>query len=118
MTEIELRYYYRRLNGEVYFKQFSINGIENGYTETEDGTIIARCLFTGCLDDKGLKIFDGDIIRMRYTDQEDYAYFVIKFEQGKFIAYNEKNDIIFDIYRLKPVSIIGNIYIEVHNENN
>jgi len=75
MTEIKIKYYYKR-DGKIVHSIYTIQDIEIGlhhfYMSCK---IITRCLFTGCLDADGKEIYYGDKVIVFHHGSECWDEF-------------------------------------------
>ena len=70
--------------------------------------------FTGLVDNAGVKIFEGDVVRAKYPlaggfISRDFSPFTIKHDAGCLSAYNENENRYF-LWELWDIEVIGNVH--------
>lgn len=101
---IEFRAYFKDPSGLVYFTEFSLNHLSDGYIYGDKlSEAIGVAQFTGLVDRHGDKIFEWDIIE----DESYYKLGKVYFENGRFCWDHGCN---WGEIDAKRVTVRGNIF--------
>jgi len=98
--------------GVVHKKIYTLNQIQEGglsnLFDVENYAIIAINQFTGLADKNGKEIYEGDILKDKYSD-----LYIVFFKNGSFVykSITEKLDLFYNLSNSNNQwEVIGNIY--------
>ncbi len=109
MSNIEFRAFDKETSKIMDWDTLCKNG---DFTDFSDDRFVFM-QFTGLRDNKGKKIFEGDVIRNRKERDEQLPYYECKYSnsKGKFIFVHIKSHSLnYEFQRLQECVVVGNVW--------